>query len=120
MNKRELGARYEQQAAAYLQEQGLRIVTRNFRCRIGEIDLIAAERQEDREVLVFVEVKYRTSPSAGGGPLYAVNRKKQLTIMRAAEWYLMKNGLPETTPCRFDVVGITPEGVEHIRNAFWL
>ena len=56
MNKRQLGTVYEQKAAAYLQQQGYEILECNFRCRIGEIDIIAREG----EYLCFVEVKYRS------------------------------------------------------------
>lgn len=67
MNKREIGSGYEEMAAAYLIEQGYKIVARNFSGRRGEIDIIA----RDGEYLVFVEVKYRRDetgqPRGGGG-----------------------------------------------------
>ena len=55
MNRRETGSRYEKQAAVYLEQKGYEILEMNFRCRRGEIDLVA----RDGEYLVFVEVKYR-------------------------------------------------------------
>ena len=118
-NTRAAGKRYEEQAADYLSEQGYLIREKNFRCRLGEIDLIAEDRSADKPVLVFTEVKYRTSPDIAGGPLAAVGMRKQKTICRVAQFYLMRNGLPEIgTPCRFDVIAITPEGITHIRDAF--
>ena len=97
----ELGSRYEKQAAAFLKQQGLYIKARNFRCRSGEIDLIA----RDGRYLVFVEVKYRHT-SGSGGASAAVNYKKQKMISRASLFYLVRYGYPEDTPCRFDVVAI--------------
>ena len=61
MNKREIGSRYEEAAAAFLQKQGFRILEKNFRCRQGEIDLVCREGKE----LVFTEVKYRSDVSCG-------------------------------------------------------
>lgn len=110
---RATGGRYEAKAAAFLEKMGIRVLEQNFRCRTGEIDLIAREG----EYLCFVEVKFRES-GACGEPLGAVDRKKQRRISRTALFYLMKKGLPDSTPCRFDVVGITPDGIEVIRDAF--
>ena len=61
MNKREVGAAYEEAAAVFLEKNGVRILERNFRCRQGEIDLIG----RDGEYLVFFEVKYRKNADAG-------------------------------------------------------
>jgi putative endonuclease len=97
----------------YLKEQGYVILEKNFRCRMGEIDLIAREGS----YLVFVEVKYRSNASLGD-PLEAVDRRKQATIRKVASWYLMKKGLSDRVPCRFDVVGILGKEITLIRNAF--
>lgn len=113
MNKRKVGAAFEQTAAAYLEKQGYRILESNFRCRLGEIDLVA----KDGEYLVFVEVKYRANESMGT-PFAAVNGKKQATIRRVTQVYLMAHHLPEDLPCRFDVVGITGTEISLIRDAF--
>ena len=72
INKRALGARYERMAGRFLEEQGLRILAYNFRCRWGEIDLVAREGK----TLAFVEVKYRTTERSGS-PFEAVDVKKQ-------------------------------------------
>lgn len=113
MNKRKIGASYEQAAARYLEEQGYRILEYNFRCRLGEIDLIA----HDGKYLVFTEVKYRSDASRGHA-LEAVDARKQMTIRRVAQFYLMRRHLPEDTACRFDVVGITGKQISLIKNAF--
>ncbi|WP_434311698.1 YraN family protein [Hominifimenecus sp. rT4P-3] len=114
MNQREVGGRFEEQAAAYLQEQGIQILERNFRCRIGEIDLVAKEG----EYFLFVEVKYRGS-SRFGRPEEAVNPRKQKKICQVAQAYLQRHGLPEETYCRFDVVAVDGRGqLTYFRNAF--
>ncbi|WP_449359969.1 YraN family protein, partial [Alishewanella longhuensis] len=79
----EQGKYYEQLALAYLQQQGLQLVTQNFSCKVGEIDLIMRQQQS----WVFVEVKYRAS-NAYGGALAAVSRSKQQKVLRAVQYYL--------------------------------
>lgn len=113
MNRRAVGTDYETKACEFLKTQGFSVLERNFRCRQGEIDIIA----EEAGYLVFVEVKYRRT-SASGSPIAAVNYNKQRKISRVALYYLTKNGYPETTPCRFDVVGISPQETILIKNAF--
>ena len=113
MNKRKIGGQFESLAADYLMKKGFRIIERNFRCRQGEIDLIA----EDGGYLVFTEVKYRSS-DAEGDPLEAVDLRKIRKITYTARVFLMMNGLPDTTPCRFDVIGIHDGRITHIENAF--
>ena len=113
MNKRSVGAAYEKKAASYLIKQGYKILEYNYRCRMGEIDLICREAG----YLVFTEVKYRTDSSRGNA-LEAVNEKKQRVIRKVAQHYLMMHHLPENTPCRFDVVGITGTEIVLIRNGF--
>ena len=113
MNRRAVGNAYEAQAAEYLTAQGYRILERNFRCRTGEIDLIA----RDGAYLVFVEVKYRKGV-AGGDPLEAVDARKQAKISRTASYYLLRKGYGETTPCRFDVVAVRGGEIQLLRDAF--
>ena len=110
---RETGTWYEENAARYLEQQGYRILEKNFRCRQGEIDLIAM----DGEYLCFIEVKFRESADCGGAFL-AVANKKQRRICHTALFYLMERGLPEDTAGRFDVVGITPDETVLIKDAF--
>ena len=112
-NRRALGTRYEELAAGYLSEKGLRILERNYRTRFGEIDLVA----EDKGTFVFVEVKYRSS-AGKGAPEEAVGRGKQAVIRKQALAYLAANRLNDLTPCRFDVVAVLGDRVRWIRNAF--
>ena len=117
MNKRAVGARYEERAAAFLADCGYRIVARNFRSGRGELDIVALDRSEGKTVLVFVEVKYRTSPGAGH-PEEALTPSKCRTICRAADYYCVRYKIRSGTPCRFDVIAFEGERLRHIRNAF--
>lgn len=100
----------EDAALAYLQEQGLRLVMRNFRCKVGEIDLI----MQDRSSLVFVEVRKRAS-SAYGGAAASITPAKQRRLLRAAQVYLLRY---RTQPaCRFDVIAIERERIVWLKNA---
>lgn len=112
-NRRRLGAAYEERAAEYLQGLGYRILERNFRCRLGEIDLIA----EEGGVLVFLEVKYRKNDRYGT-PAEAVTPAKQRTICRVADYYRMSRHIPESRSCRFDVAAILGEQVQVYKDAF--
>jgi putative endonuclease len=99
---RSIGQHYENQACTFLQQQGLRLIKRNFACRLGEIDLIMQEKKS----LVFVEVRYRRSHSFGDG-IESIEYRKCKKLIRTAEYYLQQNRLTEKIPCRFDVIGIT-------------
>lgn len=113
MNKRQTGSRYEQEAAAFLEQQGYQIIERNYRDRRGEIDIIA----RDGNCLVFVEVKYRKD-AKNGYPEEAVGYYKQQRIRHTAEYYLLRHHLGEDMPCRFDVVSILGTEIRLIRDAF--
>ena len=113
MNKRQLGGEYEKLAAEYLKAQGYVILEQNYRCRSGEIDLIAREG----DYLCFIEVKYRRGISCGS-PLEAVGLHKQMQILKVARYYLMKKKLNLDTACRFDVVAIEGNEITLLRNAF--
>lgn len=107
------GAAAESLAEAYLRRQDLRILERNYRCRLGEIDIIA---QEDAG-FVFVEVRLRRS-TAFGGAAASVDRRKQQRIMHAAQHFLQRRG---PAPCRFDVIlldGLSTDRIEWLRDAF--
>jgi putative endonuclease len=113
--KKLLGSEGEDRAAKFLVRQGYRILERNYRTPSGEIDLIAL----DKDTLVFVEVKTRTT-HAFGAPELAVNDRKQGRMTRAALGYLKYKKLHQM-PCRFDVVAISKDRdqeLELIRNAF--
>lgn len=113
MNKRAVGSEKEETAAQFLAAQGYRILERNFRCRTGEIDLIA----QDGEYLVFLEVKYR-SGNEMGLPEEAVTFQKQRTISRVALYYLTTKRHRTDVPCRFDVVAIAGDKIRLHKNAF--
>ena len=114
LNQREVGTRQESRAAEYLESLGYHILVRNFRCRFGEIDLIA--KQDD--TYIFIEVKYRTGRTAGD-PTSAVDGKKQKKISKTADYYRMLHQIPMDVPCRFDVVAETPEEIRVYANAFY-
>lgn len=111
-SRRGIGADYERAAGAYLEGKGMRILTYNYRCRLGEIDLIA----QDGEVIVFCEVKYRAGRK-NGSPFEAVGAHKQRRIFQTAMYYLMERGISDPV-CRFDVIGIEGGRIRHIENAF--
>ncbi len=112
-NKRTVGNEKEQIAAEYLKAAGYVILASNFFSRHGEIDLIAL----DKEVLVFVEVKFRRD-LISGSPFEAVDLRKTRNITKAARYYMYKHQISEDTPCRFDVVGIVGDEITLIQNAF--
>lgn len=115
-HQQRLGRVGEQAAIQYLQAQGYRILEQNYRCRFGEIDLIA----QDGPVLAFIEVKTRQSRTFGP-PAAAVTLRKQHHIIKAAQVYLARRG-NEQVVCRFDVVTIELDlqqpRIEIIKNAF--
>jgi len=113
-----LGRQGEEAAAQYLEKNGYRILCRNYRCQLGEIDLIAL----DGDIIVFVEVRSRS------GDLYglaqeSVTGRKQYKLRKLAWHYLKTNGKTGSA-CRFDVVAILfdidskVKRLEHIENAF--
>ena len=111
-----LGADGEKAAEEFLRRQRYRIVERNYRCPVGEVDLIAL----DGTTVVFIEVK--TRKGAGfGSPLEAVHPRKQVQVSRAAQFYLVAHRLHDRA-ARFDVVGVWWENgrpsCELVRNAF--
>lgn len=113
INKRRIGAIMEARAAKYLEEQGMQILERNYRCRRGEIDLIGRERG----YLVFVEVKYRSGRSTGV-PEAAVDWQKARKICRTADYYRSMHGVLDSVPQRYDVVALEGEEIRWYRNAF--
>ena len=112
-----LGREGEDRAEAFLKKRGYRILERNYRTKSGELDLIAL----DRDTVVFIEVKTRTS-DAYGAPELAVTARKQQRMIKAAFGYINRKKLHQV-PCRFDVVAIceaSEKEIAHIRNAFEL
>jgi putative endonuclease len=117
-DRKRTGKKGEDIACADLKSRGYRIVERNYRCPLGEIDIVA----KDGDVIVFVEVKSRKSEEFGD-PQLAVGLEKQKKVSRISLTYLKEKHL---YPCnaRFDVVAIKmlPDGntIELIQNAFEL
>ena len=97
-----LGNWGENEACSALKKRGYKIILRNFRCKTGEIDIIAT----DKDTLVFVEVKTRSS-NVRGTPAEAVTKTKQKHIIRSAQWFMQKRKYKGL--CRFDVVAITKD-----------
>ncbi len=113
-NKKKIGDRYEDLAAAYLSRHGYHILERNFRSRGGELDIVAKKDG----VLVICEVKYRGTGNAGYA-LEAVGYRKQKKISQMAGLYLIARGYGPQTQVRFDVIGFDGDGkMTHIENAF--
>ena len=114
--RHELGREGERAAEAFLRARGYTIVERNFRCPLGEVDLVALHRR----TVVFIEVKTRRG-GADGTPFDAVDPRKQRQIRRAAEWFLSARKLTEHA-VRFDVVAVWREGdrvrCEALEDAF--
>lgn len=113
-NKRAEGTEKERIAMDFLQSRGVKIVAANFHFhKCGEIDLIGY----DEGYLVFFEVKYRKSDFSGNAA-EAVNYKKQRTISRVADFYLLRYGVSVNSPMRFDVVAIDSSRINWHKNAF--
>lgn len=119
----EFGNKQEAYAARYLRAQGLKFLTRNYRSRHGEIDLIMI----DASNIVFVEVRYRGSAEFGGA-IASVTQAKQRKIRLTAAHFLQSHPLLRNHPCRFDVIGLSRANhevdksrqahIEWIKNAF--
>ncbi|MCX5705264.1 MAG: YraN family protein [Candidatus Omnitrophica bacterium] len=118
MTNQSLGLVGEEAAVAFLKEKGYRILERNFKCRLGEVDIVA----RDNETYCFVEVKTRSSEDFGL-PQEAVSRQKQAQISKAALHYLKTKKLFEKS-ARFDVVSVLYKDdvpkIDLIENAFEL
>lgn len=116
-NSRGRGLKCEQQACAYLEGRGLTLCVRNYRAPFGEIDLI----MQDRDTLVFVEVRARRS-TRFGAPAETVDARKQGRLRAAAEHFLQRQKHAADRACRFDVVAITgnagEESIQWLQNAF--
>ena len=113
----ELGARAEELCAELLRKAGLRVLARNWRCRHGEIDLVA----EEGGTLVFAEVRYR-SAAGFGGAAESITAAKQARLIAAARLYLLRRPDARSEPaCRFDVLlldSLEAPRINWIRNAF--
>lgn len=117
MTTRHIGALWEEAALAHLTRAGQRLLTRNFTCRHGELDLV----MRDGDCIVFVEVRYRGARDRGGSAA-SVGVNKRAKLVRAAQVYLLAHPQFAAAPCRFDVIGCsgTPQQpqMDWIRSAF--
>jgi len=114
LNKRQLGSEKENIAAKYMTERGFRVKEKNYHFhKTGEIDIIGY----DGDYLVFAEVKYRKTASAGHAA-EAVNYAKAKQICKVANSYMMIHKISFDKPVRFDVVAIDDTNINWIKNAF--
>jgi putative endonuclease len=106
------GQKAEDLAETFLQTKGLVTHEKNFRCKLGEIDLI----MRDQDVLVFIEVRLRSNPFFTNAA-ESVDRQKQRKIMNTASYYLQQKHLTDKVACRFDVIAIQQNA---IRDSNWI
>ena len=104
-----LGQQGEERALTFLRQQGLRLLERNFRCKVGELDLI----MQQGGTLVFVEVRQRASNRFGGAAA-SVTPAKQRRLLRAAQYFLLRYA--DLPPCRFDLLAIDGENLSWMQN----
>jgi len=111
------GQKAEDLAESFLRSQGLSSLLKNFRCKLGEIDLI----MRDKDAIVFVEVRLRTN-SFFTQAAESVNFRKQRKLINTARFYLQQAGLVDKVACRFDVIAmqnnIAIKSSDWIQNAF--
>jgi putative endonuclease len=117
-SKQQLGVRGEDLACAELERQGMQVLERNWRCRLGEIDIVAAEVGEAGLTLVFCEVKCR-SGLGFGHPLEAITFAKMRTLRQLAALWLREHHLKAST-IRLDAIGVVlvsgePPSLTHVR-----
>ncbi len=117
MKRRQVGLAGEKEARNYLESKGYEIIETNYRCPLGEIDIIAREQ----EIIVFIEVRTRTG-LAFGGPEESINPKKAHQLIRLAQYYLKAISVNER-PCRIDLVAVrlkkndlSMENLNHIKG----
>ena len=113
INKLAIGQIFESKAKKYLKQQGLVFISQNFYCKLGEIDLIFTDPQQ--EMLVFVEVRYRKSIRFGGAAA-SITKQKQEKIKKAALFYLAQRKIEPQI--RFDVIAIDGSDINWIQSAF--
>jgi putative endonuclease len=113
-SEKNTGAIAEDRAETFLCQQGLVIRAKNYRCKLGEIDLI----MQHADTLVFIEVRLRTH-QAFANAAESVTIRKQQKIIKTAQYYLQQHQLTDKAHCRFDVVAFSDNGApEWIKDAF--
>ena len=113
LNDKNAGLEAEKLAATFLQSQGLKLVTQNYHCRFGEIDLI----MQDASTLVFIEVRLRSNAKFGSAGA-SITPQKQQKLIATAQHYLQQHG---ERACRFDAILMDKadlQQIEWVRNAF--
>jgi putative endonuclease len=115
MDRQQIGRDAEQRASEFLQSAGLQIVARNYRCRMGELDIVA----RTNGTLVIAEVRCRARTDFGGAAA-SVTPRKQQRIVRASRHLLAHQPGLARLPVRFDVLVVQPDGgaIEWLRAAF--
>lgn len=113
MNNRQIGTIKEQQAAAFLVKSNYEILELNYRCRQGEVDIIAQKEGQ----IHFVEVKYRKN-TAYGYPAEAVDLRKQIKICKVCDYYQLMHPYANERGCHFDVIAILGDQITLIPDAF--
>ena len=117
-SKNQTGIEGEKIAVRHLKTRGYRILATNYRCQLGEIDIVAVKE----EYLVFVEVKTRNANTEDINPMMSITKSKRKKLRQLGTYYIQNCKLSDMQP-RFDVVGITLQNrrqhiLEHIENAF--
>ncbi len=114
------GKNIESQVWTYLQQQGFQLLHRNFRCRLGEIDLIGLHQNQ----LLFIEVRFRRN-AVYGGAAASVDFRKQRKLLKTAQFFFLRYPKLANYACRFDVVAVTLKNsanakleIDWIQNAF--
>lgn len=111
----QLGTAYEDRAVAWLQARGWRVLARNVLCRSGELDIVAL----DTDCLVFIEVRARGN-SRYAGAAASVDRRKQLRLVRSAQWFLQRHPHWADFPCRFDLITFEPRQSASSAEPEWI
>lgn len=117
LNRKAIGSEGEERAILFLKKRGFKILKKNYRCKMGEIDIIATKN----DLITFVEVKTRHSEQFGH-PEESVNRRKRKKIINTAKYYLMVNNLYYKKDVRFDILSIIRKKsefeIDFFQNAF--
>ncbi len=109
------GRRAEQQVCTYLQRQGLELLTRNYRCRQGEVDLV----MRHADSIVFIEVRYRHRQHYGSAA-ESVDWHKQQKLIHCASYFLQQHPRLARLPARFDVAAVSPGPAEDRPCIHWI
>ncbi len=109
------GEAAEQDACQYLIKQGLKLVSKNYRSKFGEIDII----MQDQQSLVFVEVRYRKHNQFGSGA-ESITAAKQKKLLKTANYYLQQHPQASQFPCRFDVISMSADSTSASSKIDWI